>query len=68
MIKPRDLATLGGSFIQSGTGAIQRTAENRLASGNQNPARICRRHQLLIRVANPVGFHGFAVTLGATPA
>ena len=30
MTKPRDLATLGGGFTQSGTGAIQRTVENKL--------------------------------------
>jgi len=30
MTKPRDLATLGSGFTQSGTGAIQRTAENKL--------------------------------------
>ena len=27
MTKPRDLATLGGGFTQSGTGAVQRTVE-----------------------------------------
>jgi hypothetical protein len=30
MTKPRDLATLGGGFTQSGTGATQRTVENKL--------------------------------------
>ena len=30
MTKPRDLATLGGGFTQAGTGAIQRTVENKL--------------------------------------
>ena len=30
MTKPRDLATLGGGFTQSGTGAVQRTVENKL--------------------------------------
>jgi hypothetical protein len=30
MTKPRDLATLGGGFTQSGTGAIRRTVENKL--------------------------------------
>jgi hypothetical protein len=30
MTKPRDLAILGGGFTQSGTGAIQRTVENKL--------------------------------------
>jgi hypothetical protein len=30
MTKPRDLATLGGGFTQSETGAIQRTVENKL--------------------------------------
>ena len=30
MTKPRDLATLGGGFTQTGTGAIQRTVENKL--------------------------------------
>ena len=30
MTKPRDLAKLGGGFIQSGTGAIQRTVESKL--------------------------------------
>jgi hypothetical protein len=30
MTKPRDLATLGGGFTQSGTGAIQRTVEDKL--------------------------------------
>jgi hypothetical protein len=30
MTKPRDLATLGGGFTQSGTGAIQRTVESKL--------------------------------------
>jgi len=30
MTKPRDLATLGGGFTNSGTGAIQRTVENKL--------------------------------------
>ena len=30
MTKPRDLATLGGGFIQSGTGATLRTVENKL--------------------------------------
>ena len=30
MTKPRDLATLGGGFTQSGTVAIQRTVENKL--------------------------------------
>ena len=30
MTKPRDLSNLGGGFIQSGTGAVQRTVENKL--------------------------------------
>jgi hypothetical protein len=30
MTKPRDLATLGGGFTQSGTGAIRRTVEDKL--------------------------------------
>ena len=30
MTKPRDLATLGGGFTQSGTGATRRTVENKL--------------------------------------
>jgi hypothetical protein len=30
MTKPRDLATLGGGFTNSGTGATQRTVENKL--------------------------------------
>ena len=30
MTKPRDLATLGGDFTQSGTGATLRTVENKL--------------------------------------
>ena len=30
MTKPRDLATLGGGFTQSGTGAVKRTVENKL--------------------------------------
>lgn len=30
MTKPRDLATLGGGFTQSGAGAVQRTVENKL--------------------------------------
>lgn len=30
MTKPRDLATLGGGFTQSGTGAVQRSVENKL--------------------------------------
>jgi hypothetical protein len=30
MTKPRDLATLGGGFTQSGTGATQRTVESKL--------------------------------------
>jgi len=30
MTKPRDLAKLGGGFIQSGTGAVQRTVESKL--------------------------------------
>jgi hypothetical protein len=30
MTKPRDLATLGGGFTQSGAGAIQRTVESKL--------------------------------------
>jgi hypothetical protein len=30
MTKPRDLAALGGGFIQTGTGAIQRTVESKL--------------------------------------
>jgi hypothetical protein len=30
MTKPRDLATLGGGFTQSGTGAVQRTVESKL--------------------------------------
>ena len=30
MTKPRDLATLGGGITQSGTGAVQRTVENKL--------------------------------------
>lgn len=32
MTKPRDLATLGGGFTQSGTGATLRTVENKLAA------------------------------------
>ena len=30
MTKPRDLSKLGGGFIQTGTGAVQRTVENKL--------------------------------------
>jgi hypothetical protein len=30
MTKPRDLATLGGGFTQSGTGAVQRTVKSKL--------------------------------------
>jgi hypothetical protein len=30
MTKPRDLANLGGGFIQEGTGAVQRTTESKL--------------------------------------
>ena len=30
MTKPRDLSNLGGGFIQSGTGAVQRTVESKL--------------------------------------
>ena len=30
MTKPRDLAKLGGGFIQSGTGAVQRSVESKL--------------------------------------
>jgi hypothetical protein len=30
MTKTRDLADLGGGFIQAGTGAVQRTVESKL--------------------------------------
>jgi len=30
MTKPRNLATLGGGFTQSGAGAIQRSVKNKL--------------------------------------
>jgi len=30
MTKPRDLADLGGGFVQTGTGAVQRQVEEKL--------------------------------------
>jgi hypothetical protein len=33
MTKTRDLADLGGGFIQPGTGAVQRTVESKLQDG-----------------------------------
>jgi len=32
MTKPRDLATLGGGFTQSGAGAVQQSVENKLGA------------------------------------